>query len=188
MDATQVTLHEGQDSWYAEELLRALQKAGLVLQSWIGARSRLSKLEEVGARSVTGPLKLRVEYRVANALKDTEGALIGELPAQWERSRLDVGSLGAPRLSPLRVRFPIKVESTTRIVPPRGFQLSPPRAAEGKTPFANWELTVGADATVRFKYERLAVAQEASAYAAFVGAHAQMSESLRQPLMLKRSP
>lgn len=29
MDATQVTLHEGQDSWYAQELLKALQKAGL---------------------------------------------------------------------------------------------------------------------------------------------------------------
>lgn len=159
-----------------------------VLQSWIGARSKLSKVEELGAKSVSGPLKLKVEYRVANALKDTEGALIGELPAEWERSRLNVGSLGAPRLSPLRVRFPVKVASTTHIVPPLGFQLSPPRAAKGKSPFANWELTVGADEAVRFTYERLAVEQEASAYAAFVGAHEQVTESLRQPLMLKRAP
>ena len=159
-----------------------------VLQSWIGARSKLSKVEELGTRTVSGPLKLKVEYRVANALRDTEGALIGELPAEWERSRLNVGNLGAPRLSPLRVRFPIKVESTTRIVPPRGFQLSPPKAGAGKSPFATWALTVSADAVVHFEYERLVVAQEADAYAAFVGAHEQMNESLRQPLMLKRVP
>lgn len=154
------------------------------LQPWLGSLARVTSVAEAGAKSTSGPLTLRLEYRLANALRETDGALIGQLPAEWELSRINVGKPGNERLSPVRVRFPIKLTSTTRLIAPRGFQLSLPREGKGTSPFATWELKASAD-VVRFQYQRLPAEAEAGAFTAFVAAHDELTESLRQPLMLR---
>jgi tetratricopeptide (TPR) repeat protein/transglutaminase-like putative cysteine protease len=115
-----------------ERIQRYLESGGRVL------------LEDLSAENLTepkNPFVLRVRYRMEGALHEADEKLIGNVPAIWERTMLEIVSTEARR-TPYRVEYPLLFESEIQIEAPAGYLIAskPSRAGGGEGSPAEWKV------------------------------------------------
>jgi transglutaminase-like putative cysteine protease len=115
-----------------ERVQRYLESGGRVL------------LEELSAENLTepkNPFVLRVRYRMEGALHEADEKLIGNVPAIWERTMLEIVSTEARR-TPYRVEYPLVFESEIEIEAPAGYRIAskPSQAGGGEDIHAEWKV------------------------------------------------
>jgi transglutaminase-like putative cysteine protease/tetratricopeptide (TPR) repeat protein len=116
-----------------ERVQRYLESGGRVL------------LEELSAENLTepkNPFVIRVRYRIEGALHEADEKLVGNVPAIWERTMLEIVATEARR-TPYRVEYPLVFESEIQVEAPAGYRIAskPSRIDGGESPLAQWKVS-----------------------------------------------
>lgn len=101
------------------------------------------------------PLVVRTTYVVKSRFHAVEDALVGQVPALWERFFLKAEPV-ANRQTPFIVRYPLRVKSTIELALPQGYTSGDmnPLNREERSAFAEWKVSAERkDQALEVQYE-----------------------------------
>ena len=86
------------------------------------------------------PLVIEMDYRLADRFQAVAGRLVGRLPALWEQHLLHIPPQ-RKRVSPLRLRLPLQIDTQVEFALPHGFVLDGQvTTRQEKSPALNWSI------------------------------------------------
>jgi tetratricopeptide (TPR) repeat protein/transglutaminase-like putative cysteine protease len=120
-----------------------------------GGRALLEELSAENLNEPRNPLVLRVRYRMEGALHEADEKLIGNVPAIWERTLLEIVSTETRR-TPYRVEYPLLFESEIRVEAPAGYRIAskPSQADDGESLLAQWKVASDVSSDLLYIHSR----------------------------------
>jgi len=99
----------------------------------------LDSLKVGNLENLREPVEVCLRYVLVRGFHEVDDKLVGTVPAPWKNYYLDAPRYDT-RKAPLRIRFPLDVESTVEICCPKGYRpdLEEAVESEGKSEFMEW--------------------------------------------------